>query len=300
MIIKTMVILLALGAIVANAAGQNLILGVLEDVPGVYAGEPNVRRVRTVFQKNGQNWTAFPSECPDQDCLKTISLEFPLEVTWAVGFDGRTLGQVTGRTPKDFKFYAHIGLQEIISGASVPTIGKRSSDYGGFTGASVYRPLIANSQSFFRDPESWKPSQPSPELVKLLRQQFRRKFPKLCKISKQDETKLEPFLYRDLDVKLVKGYASNKGWTIARLHLQDAIDCNDVEAGFEIDDPWFALDPQQTVQYLDSGMWLVDAGDYDYDGRSELVFSIDRDNRGGYELYYDDLKKHVVFEFGYH
>ncbi len=47
-------------------------------------------------------------------------------------------------------------------------------------------------------------------------------------------------------------------------------------------------------------MWLVDAGDYDKDGKSELVFSIDRYNRGGYELFYDDFKKHVVLEFGYH
>jgi hypothetical protein len=47
-------------------------------------------------------------------------------------------------------------------------------------------------------------------------------------------------------------------------------------------------------------MWLVDAGDYDNDGKSELVFSIDRDNRGGYELFYDTLRRHVTFEFNYH
>jgi hypothetical protein len=86
---------------------------------------------------------------------------------------------------------------------------------------------------------------------------------------------------------------------VAKVHLE-AIDCQDTEAGFDIDDPWFAVSPRKTVTYLDSGMWLVDAGDYDNDGKSELVFSIDRYNRGGYELYYDDFKKHVTFEFGYH
>jgi hypothetical protein len=45
-------------------------------------------------------------------------------------------------------------------------------------------------------------------------------------------------------------------------------------------------------------MWLVDAGDYDNNGRDELVFSIDRYNRGGYELFYDDFKKHATFEYG--
>jgi hypothetical protein len=164
----------------------------------------------------------------------------------------------------------------------------------------VYRPLVANSKPYFKDPESWKASQLSPDLLKLVRQQFRRKFSRLCKSSKQDETKLEPFLYQDEDIKLVKAYASRRDWAVARLHLAEAIDCNDMEAGFEIDDPWFIVDPQKAARYLDVGIWLVDAGDYDGGGKSELLFSIDRYNRGGYELFYDDFAKRVVFEFSYH
>ena len=110
---------------------------------------------------------------------------------------------------------------------------------------------------------------------------------------------MEPFPYHDEDVKLVKAYASKGGWVAAQLHLE-AIDCKDVEAGFDIDDPWFVVDAKNSVTYLDSGMWLADAGDYDNDGRSELVFSLYGDNRGGYELFYDDFKKRAQFEFGYH
>ena len=47
-------------------------------------------------------------------------------------------------------------------------------------------------------------------------------------------------------------------------------------------------------------MWLVDVGDYDNCGNDELLFSVGRYNRGGYELFYDDFKKHVSFEFSYH
>ena len=36
------------------------------------------------------------------------------------------------------------------------------------------------------------------------------------------------------------------------------------------------------------------------DTPSELVFSIHGENRGGYELFYDDFKKHAKFEFTYH
>jgi hypothetical protein len=63
---------------------------------------------------------------------------------------------------------------------------------------------------------------------------------------------------------------------------------------------WFAATPRGEPIFPGQGMWLVDAGDYDNDGRSELVFAIDRANEGGYELFYDDFKKHAVFQFYYH
>jgi hypothetical protein len=86
---------------------------------------------------------------------------------------------------------------------------------------------------------------------------------------------------------------------VARLHLH-AIECQDTEAGFDIDDPWFFVDTKKAVSYLDSGVWLVDAGDYDNDGKSELIFSINREDEGGYEIWYDDFKKHTAFRFSYH
>jgi hypothetical protein len=291
--------LLVLGTAVPAMFAQNTILGVLEDVPGVYAGDANSRQVRVVFQKNGTEWQAFPSDCPDQECLAKLTSAYPQEVTWVVAFNGKNLGRITSRTPKDFGLYSHVGLQQLLSEKSVPTVGQRSVKYGGYSHIPLYRPLMAISQPYFKDPESWKPIQASAELVRVLRQEFRRKFPKLCRTS-QDETRAAPFPYRANQIKVIKAYGSKTGWAIAQLHLAGAINCADTEAGFEMNDPWFAITPQKSVQHLDQGMWLVDAGDYDNDGKSELVFSIDRNNRGGYELFYDDFKKHKVFEFTYH
>jgi hypothetical protein len=58
--------------------------------------------------------------------------------------------------------------------------------------------------------------------------------------------------------------------------------------------------PAQEIKFLDKAMWLVDAGDYDNDGVSELVFSVDDYDRGGYKLFCDHFKKEAVFEFSYH
>ncbi len=301
MINRSIVILVSLTWLAfVSVSGQEILLGVLEDNPGHYSGEPNFRTVRVVFKKSGSDWQPFRSDCADQDCLKTVASDYPREVDWTIAFDGKNIGRVTGRTPKNFGWYASVGQQEITSTGAVPSVGKREVEYGGFLGAPVYRPLVANSQPYFRDAESWKTAEVSANLVRLVRQQFRREFPKVCRISRHDETKLEPFPYRDEDVRPVKAYASTKGWTVVRMHLAEAIDCEDAEAALDIDDPWYAVDSNRFVEYLDSGLGLVDAGDYDNDGKSELLFSISRDNRGGYELFYDDFKKHVAFEYSYH
>jgi hypothetical protein len=291
--------LLIFSAVFAQCQSKQILLGVLEDLPGHYAGDPNFRAVRVIFQKRGGVWEALPTHCSGQSCLKTLSSEYPREVTWTICFDGNNLGQVTARTQQAFRYYSEVGLQDITNRNSIPTIGSRLRDYSGFLEKPVFRPLIADSEPYFRDPDAWKPAQLPAETVTALRREFRRKFPKLCRETKPESGTLQPFPYRDEEVALTKAYGSRTGWAIAELHLE-AIDCSDVEAGFDIEDPWFAIDPNKSVKYLDSGMWLVDAGDYDNDRSSELVFSIDRYNRGGYELFYNDFKKSATFEFSYH
>ncbi len=69
----------------------------------------------------------------------------------------------------------------------------------------------------------------------------------------------------------------------------------ETEAGFDMDDPWFFVDTKKAVTYLDSGLWLVDAGDYDNDGKSELIFSINRENvRWIRNLVHNFKKQHCI------
>lgn len=296
MVSRALILAATVGSALSQTAlSQSVILGVLEENPGIHNGDPNSRAVRIVFQKSGRDWQAFRSDCPDRDCEHTVTPDYPRELTWTIAFDGKNLGKVTSRVPEDNHQYAPT-QQKIVSTGLVPTIGTRTEE---FTDASVYRPLIANSRPYVSDPDTWKPFEPPQGLLATLRVGFRTEFPRLCRSSKGGETKLKPFQYRHDEVKLVKAYASRTGWVVARLHL-DAIDCNDIEAGFNIEDPWFAVDPRNSLNLLGSGLRLVDAGDYDNDGKSELVFAINRDDRAGYELFYDNFKKHAIFEFGYH
>ena len=298
MFVRAMLLILVFMSLCTGVWAQNSFLGVLEELPGVYSGEQNFRGVRVAFQKNNHHWQALPSKCPDQNCLRTISSKYPLETNWTISFDGKKLGQIAGRTPKEFKFYSHVGLQEIMSGNAIPTVGKKSTEYGGFTDASVYRPLVANSHPYFEDPEMWKPSQPPTDLVRLLRRQFRRKFPIVSNCADPNENTAKAWPYTDDDIKIVKAYSSKNRWTVARLRLEE-YRC-DGPADDPFIDQWFAISPAKEIKFLDQGMWLVDAGDYDNDGRSELLFSIDRYNKGGYELFYDDFRQKATFQYGFH
>ena len=127
---------------------------------------------------------------------------------------------------------------------------------------------------------------------------FREKFPTVMNCEKIEDIAPNPWNYSDSDIKVEKAYSSLQYWAIAKLRL------NNSRCDGPPDEPfhgqWFYISPEGKLNSLGGGMVLVDAGDYNNDGKSELVFMIDRYNRGGYEIYWDNFTKHAVFEFGYH
>ena len=282
----------------ATAGAQSIILGVLEDVPGSYAGEKHWAGVRPVFHKDGAEWKGYATDCTEPTECSETQAQFPDAVTWTIGFDGKKMGVAMTKKSDDVDLGSHVGLQPVISAALVPHVGQPSKEFSGFLSEPVYRPLIANSQPYVSDPDTWKPAQLAPGVLASLRKAFRQKYPRLCHAAEgQGPT---PFSYADDGVVVKKAYASKAGLMLARLHVPKAIACDDDSAGFEMDDPWFVVSPKSEAKFLASGMFLVDAGDYDNDGHSELVFSIDQYNRGGYILYWADFSKSATFSFTYH
>lgn len=299
--LRISLVFLTLAVAACGCTAQTITLGALEELHGNYTGEPNFYGVRVLFEKARGAWRPYPATCEPYGCLEGLPAKYPPEMKWSISFDGRKVGQVIGETPKRFDFYSHVGLQKIVSKGTVPTVGAKSHEFGGYAGAEVHRPLVANSQPYYKDPESWRVAQLSLERTTVLRNQFQKKFPKLCRNADEDHKKpLEVFPYKNDQVNIVKAYTSRKGWIVARLELANAIECDDTEAGFGLSEQWFVVEPRNTVWYLGTDMWLVDAGDYDNDGKSEVLFAVAGDNRGGYRLFYDDFKEQAVFEYSYH
>lgn len=298
--ITTMALLSALAfAKCGVASGQEhfALVGILEDNPGHYAGDPHYRDVRAVFRRDQAGWTAFPSNCPDQSCLKRIATQFPAQVKWTVAFDGRNVGEVESRTPPSFDFYASVGQQVIVGTSDVPTVGKPSADFSGFQDEPVLRPLVAVSKPNYSDPENWKPTHPTPEIIAAVRQSYLSRFPKIATciartIGREESQAASP----GEAISVQKLYGSNRNWFLVEAQSRYC----DRGTIREFSSRWFVITPERQVKYLGSSMWLVDAGDYDGDGKSELIFSIDDYNRGGYKLFYDDFQRRTSFEFSYH
>lgn len=95
----------------------------------------------------------------------------------------------------------------------------------------------------------------------------------------------------------MKAYKDRNGRQLFTLKLKDRADA--------CDGPDDDLYPQSFVisngiKYIGAGLTLVDAGDYDLDGHSELVFWYSGYNKDGYVLFSPDLIREADYLWNYH
>jgi hypothetical protein len=270
-----------------------LMLGVLEDTRGSSTDDPSYRSIRAVFYKEASGWKPFDAHCLSENCLHKLATDFPRETTWTIAYSGRKLGQLKTRIPAAIDIDARVGQQQILTQGIIPAIGERTDEFAGFNDEPVHRPLVAISVPNFKDPDLWKPVALDASTLALIKVAFREKYPKLtnCEVEELRD-------YEDDAIQVTKAYASKTGWRLATASIEGC-DIDDLRGdGLKLE--WFTLDPAGAAHYLGGKMRLVDAGDYDNSGHSQLLFMIDDDNRGGYTLYFDNFQKHVAFEFAFH
>ncbi len=233
------------------------------------------------------------------------------DVKWTVAFEGKDLGQVESQASSDEGDQINSDFlrakQVIVTPPNrVPVVGKRSRE---FTGASsllgltaVRRPLVVVSRPYYRDPDAWKRTQLSQDITELVREAFRKQYLHVGR-CKDEEIVERDWKYPDSALTLPYAYASNKNSFIVAVNL-DAGDCG---WGGDPEDPtdafvyqWFLVSADQSVRRIGGFEILLDAGDYDNDGHSELIFFSTHSERSDtYDLLYDNFQKKAELEIGY-
>ena len=286
-------ILCALFLSTALFAQAPLMLGVLEDSMGPREQDPHVRFIRALFYKTDSEWKAFPADCTTAECLAKLATDFPRESAWTIAFDAKNIGEVHSRIPTEITAASRAGQQDLLDRDKAPTVGQRTETFSGFLGEPVLRPLVAVSEPNVNDPDQWKPVLLDATSAAKIRRAFRTKFPRITNCETE-----EIHNYADAEIKVLRSYRSQTGWRLVHTSL-DGCDVDDMR-GDGLNDEWFTLDPGGTARYLASALVLVDAGDYDHSGHSQLLFMIDDYNRGGYVLFYDEFRKSVTFAYRFH
>jgi hypothetical protein len=262
-------------------------------------GVAHQRLIRPAFEKVGSEWRAVtPSAVPHH-------------MTWAVAYHGRNLGQVESETSQESasregqnrKFLTFI--QAILTpAAAVPSVGPPSEDFSGLLDGGpgkFRRALVVVSRPNVRDPDGWHHLKQLPQYVAAeILMQFRYDFPRADR-CKDEEVVEHDWEFPDSSLRLPIAYASNKNAFLVEISL-DAGDCGYVDDPNDPQsNPWYFVSADGVARRIGSFMEFLDAGDYDNDGGSEVIFFLSQgENTDGFVLFGDHLQKKATLIWHYH
>lgn len=285
----------------ARAQLPRVIVGVLHEL--LEADQKTYRpSIRPAFFYSDGAWRAFDANCARSSCFIGKS-------QWTIGFDGRRLGELRTHPPAvDWRTLSENGAQAIVEGTP-PWVGARDTRFAGWEGAPVHRPLIATINAAIHDPELWRRAPLNAAALRAVQQAFRSHYPdvRVCRSGVDSPNTFSPWAYRASDILAPDSFSSAAGWRIVSLNLpfERISHCDGVTFGpGDTKSPWapnlFAIDPKGAVQWLGVGLRLIDAGDWNGDGASELLFHASRYNRDGYWLFANAFQTVLAIEWGYH
>lgn len=256
--------------------------------------EDSTLAVRVLFTKAGVDWIPLDTRAAS----KALDLR---DVLWTVAFDGRSLGSIRttdpGFTTQYEWTYPRDRLLEVRRDQNIPKISNSKRLFGGWCGSPIDRPLALVTPANYRDPDAWKPFSPGPSYRQMLFKEFKRAAGSAVRCPRDTE-KPVPFAYTANNVVIESGYQDQQGRKLVSLHLDHRLNKCDGPSGAEWATQWFLITSE--AQALGSGLELVDAGDYDADGKSEVLFWYSGYDKDGYTLFYDGFRRHADFRWIYH
>ena len=236
------------------------------------------------------------------------------KIRWTVAFNGKSLGEVESApvaSPQatSEKITGPSNVQSILTPADkIPTVGKPEGKFNGNFETIIRRPLVVVSEPQFADPDHWTLRQLPSQVMSEVRSSFRRTFRHVRQCDASGEALKGDWKVPDSEIVITKSYGSNKSEFIVEtkvLHNKCLfnVDGDDFQSlgGNQL----FHATFNREAAFLGLQWELVDAGDYDADGKSEVIFyvaegkDIDIETEG-YVLFYDDFRHNVRFVWENH
>lgn len=267
---------------------RRALVGVAEDAILDREGYPHQTVVHVAFERKDGEWGPVG--------------EPPSRLNWTACFAGREVGSVASRSPENppeasRRRKAH----EPVPGSHVPFVGKPSAAFAGWMGGEVHRPLVVTTGHGCRDPEHWRPSAPPQGVLKRLVSELRKVTKDIYDCGPAGDH--GPYSFPDGDIVTLTSHVSDSSSRIVSLSVRVPADLAErcgVTSGSGWEPHTFVVLPDGQIRHLGSGLTLLDAGDYDGDGYSELVFFVARYDAGGYALFRGNLPRLVSYEWNYH
>jgi hypothetical protein len=287
--------LMAAGSAQTQSTEDPIYVGILEpqvsDTP--ITDQHNRFHARVAFQFLDGRWSPMPHDASNVESLASLPKLYPAKLAWTVALDGKKLGTVDSVRPPSYTRYADVGIQELTPGSNPPAVPRGRAAFQTWMGTSNFRPLVIVSRPNYRDPDHWKPIRPLPPLGKQARTAFRKAI--ALDLSCEDKPARS---YPDEYIQLRKAYRSDRGDVLLALRANPVKNpCGVTDGAW--DSVWFLIRNDE-FHLIGTELTLVDAGDYNGDGTSEIIFHLSAYNHDGYVLLdLRDLSK-LEFDWSYH
>lgn len=278
---------------IGTSKAEDVIIAVLEQPAFCEELKINHPAVRVLFAKVDNRWIALNNAEVSQKYDYT-------KITWTVAFDGRKIGQIKTSDPNkniDYDWaYPRDRLLEVTKDSKIPKIKNISRIFFSWCDKGPeYRPLVLVSQPNFKDPESWNNFNPSEEYIDKLFPDLKKVFNKIDLCPNND-----PLLYdyKTKDLLLFKSYQNLLGEKLISIGINSSITKCDPILRDNLFPYWFVVDDR--IRVIGTELTLIDAGDYDNDGKSEVIFWHSGYNKDGYTLFYNNFNNRVDHYWNYH
>jgi hypothetical protein len=279
-----------MNSIFTTITAVNLFIGVLEQP---MCKEDNIRFVRVLFEKQQDGWNS----CANPQFIKS---SFPSQ--WTVSFDGRNLGNIVTSDPgwnnNNSSTYSRDRLLNLVGDS--PVVRNNDTHFHGWCAYPLFRPLIVINRPNVTDPSCWKKSYPAQDIRNSVFPEFKKHVGKqfICPV---DPEKRSEFHFSEKHLVQLTCYSNIIGFRLVAVSLDPSLNQCDGPPDPAWFPNWFLVPvDSQHSNFIGDGLWLIDAGDYDADGNSEVIFWYSGYNLDGYVMFTSNFKNRVEYLWSYH